>query len=249
MELEDAIGAQWRAPEGGRKADRAAALLYTASQRRHGGSGPHWSTAQRWILDGGGTARPVKYFIGETVRESAEMAGMAPLARPGLIRVAGLAYALVPGPIVVERSASVGPDVLAVLGGYLEAMGRELVTWRPGSRNGPFSAKKDDLRGWIKDAALAPVTVDRWVEELTSAAEADFAGLLNDRRLQGLTHLGEGPCRDVDLAREVALVRAEAGWNDAHIRDYLSLYGFTNDSGTVGVWSHAQYSRLIAGVR
>lgn len=157
MELEDAIGAQWREAQE-HKADRAATLLYTATPRRPGVRGPNWSVAQRWILDVRSPSRPWKYFIRETVRESVETADGPPSARPALIRVAGLAYVRIPGPVVVERSRSIGPEVLAVLAGYLEMRGREMVTWLPGGRHQPFSVTKSHRREWIKDAGLSPAT-------------------------------------------------------------------------------------------
>jgi hypothetical protein len=64
-----------------------------------------------------------------------------------------------------------------------------------------------------------------------------------------LTHLGEGPERTTDLALAAAQERLEAGWDDQQVRNYLSLHGFANFSGTVGAWSYAQFARLMAPVR
>lgn len=85
------------------------------------------------------------------------------------------------------------------------------------------------------------------MQDLGTAADDEFMALLLGRKLDALTQLGEGPLREFDMARKAAETRHEAGWDDAHIRQYLRLYGFTNDSGTVGVWSHLHYSRLMAG--
>lgn len=249
MSLEDAIGSQWREKPEGRKADRAAALLYAPKPRAQAAA-PAWTLGERWILSGGVRAGAVKYFIGESIREDARAAKEPPFARPGLRRLVGLAYGEVPGPVIVERSRELSPGALAALGGYLALRGRTMITWRSaGDRRGPFTVTTAHRRAWIQDSGHSPATIDGWVQELFAVAESEFTDLLVTRGLEAVTHLGEGPQRSAELALSVALERRDADWDDLQIRNYLNLYGFTNNSGTVGAWSHVQFARLLAGVR
>jgi hypothetical protein len=96
---------------------------------------------------------------------------------------------------------------------------------------------------WVQ--AVGAARVEETVEQLTQTAKN---WMVESRSIDPILEFGSGPCRDVELARQVAVERDKAGWTRRDIRDYLQLYGFRNFSGTVGRWSHDQLVRLLSDV-
>jgi hypothetical protein len=234
MRPDDPVGALPRSnPDGGRKRDRRPGLIYGSRRRRaRAQADKPWSAAQRWALQH-------DICLGEIIDDDADTK-VPLLERPGLIRLSELTYAgtWLPGPVLVEAPSSLDELGRAVIADYLAQAGRDLYI-------GPYSkglvkpVTARTRRNWR--AAVGATRVQEMVEQVAQTAREKMIS----ESLDSILKFGSGPQRDVHLAHQVAIERLAAGWSRRRIREYLEMYGFRNNSGTVGRWSHDQLARLL----
>jgi hypothetical protein len=235
MRLDEPVGTLPRpTPDEGRKRDRRAGLIYgSRSRRARAQARKPWSGAQGWALQH-------ELCLGEVIDDDLDI-DLPLLERPGLIRLAQLTLPglWLPGPVLVEASASLDDLGGAVLAEYLAQAGRELYVGPYGKPLvKPVTART--RHNWA--ASVGATRVQETAEQLAKTAKD---AMVRSGSLDPLLKFGSGPRRDVDLARQVAIERLAAGWSKRRIRDYLEMYGFRNSSGTVGRWSHHQLARLV----
>jgi hypothetical protein len=241
MGLEDGVG-RWDPPPDGRpgKRDRRPAVLY-GPQRRAEAS---WCPGEAWALSH-------DYLVGMELNSSTDDLTGDPASQPSLRTLAwlciGRASSGASGAAVIfeHRPQPNTHAALAVVAAWLRRVNAPFYV-RDGSRPARFREVRDSQReGWARSISRERLSAEvrrlgeAAAEVMTAAARTDPAHLLS---------LGEGPQRDVRLARELALERLAHGWPKRRVREYLELHGFTNSSGTVGRWSHGQLTRLLAGL-
>lgn len=212
----------------GRKWDRVLGLGYGRPNLRRERS---WSLMERWVLDN-------DVYLGEVIHDE-DPASAPPWDRPAALRLAMLSFASLPGGVIIDDRESLGdPLSQAVILCYLRKKNMPL---RWGARGKMHPVKDNDIRHL--EATIGPLRLRESIEQY----ETESLDLVrhHDHLLEELTMFGSGPLRDVDQAFLQAKLRQEHGWTHLRIREYLNLYGFTNLSGNVGRWNHAQYAKLM----
>lgn len=210
---------------------------------RYGPRGPitrgsRFTKSEQWLINRDGNRHQMDYFLLGTLLETDQRT--APLAeRTNLRRLIGLSYFL--GADVLIESNHVNKDLLAVLGQYALRSNRRVI-FRDEPRTNPHarsSAARARYRAWSAhlDEHQANSIVDAL---LGSATTLDFVRFVSKPRAyaeEALDCVG-APTRHADLARLADRHLTHTGWNDREIRDYLSLHGFVNTKGGLGIWNH-----------
>lgn len=238
-------GCVQRKPDG--EGHRKVAILYgrprfrsRASEGRRGGK---WelTPAEQWALDN-------KWCIGVTLKDDTRELGLWPHQRRQLVQLGALAMGEVPGGVLVEDLEDLGTPLARVVacralrqvGLDVRAPAKDLS--RHKSTTTPTEISESKVKEWEELVQHGELTEAD--DAYRNAVQQRYLELLQQRVPDPFVHLGSGPRRDVDMARDVdAALRAE-GWSDRRIRDYLSLYGFANPSGKVGVWNHSNHKTL-----
>jgi hypothetical protein len=256
IDLEDAVGSQDRERDDDERRawDRIACVVFGEPTKRYRG----WTGAQWW-------AHENHRFIGEHI-DGPSYSDEAPCARPGIVRLAMSARHGLPGGVLIEQSSRhVDPLALAVVAECLAEVDCEMRFGKYGQRNNHVASPGD--RAYWTSLAGGAGTVGEHVQALNDAVDLGLTKELSEfvkgwgdtsgwekseflevgRDIEEFAGLGQGPHRDVALARSVAVQRRTAGWNGARICRYLELYGFINQAGTVGVWGHDQFKALELG--
>ncbi|MGO4599466.1 hypothetical protein [Terrabacter sp. 2RAF25] len=145
--------------------------------------------------------------------------------------------------ILVDQNSSIDHEVRALLAYYALRSDRDLiVTGAPATRCLTRARQLRDLQQHVGE--------DRLQDILTNLFEAAAPQLgrvfRDDQVVHELLQVAGQPQRNFERAaaadRELRLL----GWKQAKVRRYLTLHGFANSSGTLGVWNHAEYKKLGA---
>lgn len=143
--------------------------------------------------------------------------------------------------ILVDDGGVVDHEVRAVLAHYALRSGRNLLY--PAAPLTRRLTREKQLREFAQH-----VGEDRLPHMLTAAVGPDgqlMANLLgSNAEVYALLGVAGQPLRDFEQAKVAAGHLRCQGWNQARVREHLSLHGFANSSGTLGVWNHAEFKKL-----
>ncbi len=235
-----------------RAKDRMPVVRYGAPLRL--ATGQRFTLGETWLINDDGYRGQDRYLLGTIMDDDARDHPIE--SRPSLVR---LATALMYGVGILVESSVTAP-VLAVVASLprpqpAEPRARLMVT-HLGKTRPEHPRAKSGYRGAIErvKAAVDPHTVSQQTASLRQAAQAmvvtmleeDSSMLPGDRAVARLLGVEGHPLRDYEHAGR-AVDHLQTRWSDKDIRRYLTLYGFVNASGNIGVWNHANLQRLRHG--
>lgn len=236
VNLEEPVGWQAYTYDQTPKArDRVGCVVYSTLRRKAIPGQAVWTPAERRVL----TSTMPKRFIHTTFRDVPPDGDQPPASRPLLVQAVHRAL-YEKAPLILEADRDINPGSLAAVcrfAGNLELP----VYFATKSQTVPSSRQK--VQAWTRASAFSEATVAGWVDGLRDA--------LGLRIVRGVdsTHGGPHARRTFSAAADAAAERERAGWTQGEIREFLTLYGYTNGLGTVGAWHHARYQELLDAMR
>lgn len=215
--------------------DRVGCVLYSTLPRKTTPGRATWTPAERRVLR---SAKP-KLFIHTAFRDVLPDGVQPPASRPLLVEA--IHHALLrAAPLILEAESDGNPGSLAAIGRLAEEQDL-IVSLATKSQTVPLTAQR--IRAWGRASAFTQTTIASWVEGLREAVGMRFIEQV------GSSGMELSARRTFTAAVSVAADREQAGWTQAQIREYLTLYGYANGRGTVGAWHHDRYQELLHTMR
>lgn len=145
--------------------------------------------------------------------------------------------------ILVDQNNSIDHEVRALFAHFALRSGRDLLlSGAPVTRRLSRERQLIEFRQHVGQDRL-----QRSLELLFEAAGPQLAQAISDHGvIYRLLQVTGEPLRNMERATGAAEALRALGWNQVRIRRYLTLHGFANTSGTIGVWNHSEFKKLGA---